>query len=340
MDITLRSWILIIASFFLVGIVLDGIRRTRKAQADQSDADNIEIDADDEAKKAAEDLALLRAELPNGGARRVSAPTPNPVPNAKPVAVKINLGEDVPVLMESVPVSNPIKVNHIAPEIVFNEAPDEVIEDIVQPLLPDTDDHIEQTQSSASEILEPSDSGEQEPALELGLIETTLSSKIEQLLMVDRYAEKLDDRAPVKDVISVNVVAKGMDGFAGQELIHILLACDMRFGDKDIFHRYESPNGSGKLQFSMANAIEPGTFDLTHPNKIKTRGLSFFMGLPGPKDTIGAFDAMAEIAYVISRNLGGEVRDDSHSVMTPQTLEHYRQRIKDFERKQLSLKIN
>jgi cell division protein ZipA len=338
MDITLRSWILIIASFFLVGIVIDGIRRTRKAQADQSDAENIEIDEADEARKAAEDLALLRAELPNGGARRVTAPTP--IPNAKPVAVKINLGEDVPVLMESVPVSNPINVTDIPAEIVYNEAPDEIIEDIVEPLLPDTDDHIEQIPSNTSEAVDPSDSGEQEVALELGLIETTLSSKIEQLLMVDRYAEKLDDRAPVKDVISVNVVAKGMDGFTGLELIHILLACDMRFGDKGIFHRYESPNGSGKLQFSMANAIEPGTFDLNHPNKIQTRGLSFFMGLPGPKDTIAAFDAMAEIAYVISRNLGGEVRDDSHSVMTPQTLEHYRQRIKDFERKQLSLKIN
>jgi len=36
------------------------------------------------------------------------------------------------------------------------------------------------------------------------------------------------------------------------------------------------------------------------------------------------------------RNLGGELRDEHRSVMTSQTIEHCRQRIREFERKRRS----
>ncbi|MEC7377990.1 MAG: cell division protein ZipA, partial [Pseudomonadota bacterium] len=38
------------------------------------------------------------------------------------------------------------------------------------------------------------------------------------------------------------------------------------------------------------------------------------------------------------RNLGGDLKDERRSVMTPQTIEHCRQRIREFERKQRSKK--
>lgn len=302
MDITFRTWLIIIGGIVILAILLDGVRRSRK---DKLPLDSTPIEPEDE-------LDFLRSELPNGGARLRQKSDKEQDKNHQ----SINLDEEVPVLMESVAMSK------ARPVVKASQPMDEPTADEVESVV------------EGSEV-----EREEEPVEETPLIETSLASKIEQLLQVDRSAELLDQREPAKDVIAVNVVAKGMQGFEGPELIHILLACDMRFGDKEIFHRYESPNGSGKLQFSMANVMEPGTFDLSHPDKIQTRGLSFFMGLPGPKDTLAAFDAMAEIAYVIARNLGGEVRDDTQSVMTPQTLEHYRQRIKDFERKQLSLKI-
>ncbi|MEP3563426.1 MAG: cell division protein ZipA, partial [Marinobacter sp.] len=36
----------------------------------------------------------------------------------------------------------------------------------------------------------------------------------------------------------------------------------------------------------------------------------------------------------VVRNMGGELKDERRSVMTPQTIEHCRQRIREFERKQ------
>ena len=58
------------------------------------------------------------------------------------------------------------------------------------------------------------------------------------------------------------------------------------------------------------------------------------MSLPGPEKAMDAFEAMSEMASVIARNLGGEVHDETHSIMALQTIEHNRQQVRDFVRKQ------
>jgi cell division protein ZipA len=52
-----------------------------------------------------------------------------------------------------------------------------------------------------------------------------------------------------------------------------------------------------------------------------------------------AFDYMLETARCVVANLNGELKDERRSDMTKQTIEHCRQRIKDFERRQLSLRL-
>jgi|GEM_PF-101319 len=138
-----------------------------------------------------------------------------------------------------------------------------------------------------------------------------------------------------EEVIAINVIAK--DGpFKGPDLLHILLACDLRFGDMNIFHRHEQANGKGAVQFSVANSVEPGFFDLDGINDFTTPGVCFFMGVPGPSEAIKAFEYMVETAQCLVTNLNGEMLDDSRSAMTNQTLEHCRQRLQDFERRQLA----
>ena len=53
-------------------------------------------------------------------------------------------------------------------------------------------------------------------------------------------------------------------------------------------------------------------------------------------NALQAFEFMLETAQCVVRNLGGELKDERRSVMTPQTIEHCRQRIREFERKQRS----
>ena len=47
---------------------------------------------------------------------------------------------------------------------------------------------------------------------------------------------------------------------------------------------------------------------------------------------------MLASARKLSTELNGELKDEQRSVMTAQTIEHYRNRIAEFERKQLSQK--
>jgi cell division protein ZipA len=45
---------------------------------------------------------------------------------------------------------------------------------------------------------------------------------------------------------------------------------------------------------------------------------------------------MLETAQTVARNLDGDVLDESRSVITRQTLEHSRQRVRDLERRLLA----
>jgi len=143
-------------------------------------------------------------------------------------------------------------------------------------------------------------------------------------------------QAPDPLVIVINVHAQTNQGFPGLEIKKLLEACGLDHGDMSIFHRHEEEDLLSPVQFSVANAIEPGYFDPNTLGQISTPGVSFFMSLPGPKDYTKAFDYMLETAQCFARNLKGDLKDEHLSVMTSQTIEHSRQRIKDFERLLLS----
>lgn len=143
---------------------------------------------------------------------------------------------------------------------------------------------------------------------------------------------------PVEDleVFMLNVVARSPAGFKGEDILHILLACDLRYGEMSFFHRHEQEKGRGAIQFSVANMVKPGVFDIDNMSDITTSGLVFFLTLPGPEDMMKAYDYMLETAQAVARNLGGDVLDESRSALTKQSLEHTRSRITDLERRLLA----
>jgi cell division protein ZipA len=143
---------------------------------------------------------------------------------------------------------------------------------------------------------------------------------------------------PVEEVLVINVIARDEEGFKGPALLQNILESGLRFGEMDIFHRHESMAGNGEVLFSMANALKPGTFDLDDIEGFSTRAVSFFLGLPGPRHPKQAFDVMVAAARKLAHELNGELKDDQRSVLTAQTIEHYRQRIVEYERKQLTIK--
>jgi cell division protein ZipA len=139
---------------------------------------------------------------------------------------------------------------------------------------------------------------------------------------------------PVEELIVMNVLAENDRPFTGDELFAALRTCGLKFGDMNIFHRVEPLTKS--VQYSVANAVEPGTFDMADMEAMRCPGLCFFMQLPGPEDPSAAFEDMFSVAKSVVKGLGGDVRDEHRNIMTPQTVEHYRARIVDFSRRRMS----
>ncbi|MDO9318842.1 MAG: cell division protein ZipA [Gammaproteobacteria bacterium] len=137
------------------------------------------------------------------------------------------------------------------------------------------------------------------------------------------------------EVLVINVVAKPEREFTGVDLLPVLLTSGLRFGDMSIFHRHIEADSRSPVLFSVANIVNPGTFDLNQINDFATRGLCFFMTLPNVANSMQAFDKMLDVAQQVRIALDGDLKDDNRSVMTAQTIEHYRQRVRDFDLRQL-----
>jgi cell division protein ZipA len=154
---------------------------------------------------------------------------------------------------------------------------------------------------------------------------------------IDEDDESSEPFREPEDVLVINVMAPKGQRFHGDLLLETVLECGMRFGSMNIFHHHEFANGEGGVLYSMANIVVPGTFDLAAmKDDFTTPGVSLFLALPVDADSSKAFETMLKTAKAIAARLHGELKDEHRSVMTAQTIEHYRSRIKEFERKQLS----
>ena len=135
------------------------------------------------------------------------------------------------------------------------------------------------------------------------------------------------------EVIVFSVITPENQVISGAALLPCLLTLGMKFGEMDIFHRYQDNAGNGKATFSLANMMNPGTFDLDNMETFSTQGVSLFMTLPNVGDAFKVFEQMLAAAKHIAKEFNGQLLDDKRSVMTKQTEQHYVSKIREFERK-------
>ena len=141
-----------------------------------------------------------------------------------------------------------------------------------------------------------------------------------------------------QEVIIINVMARPGQILHGGDLLRVLQGQGMRLGDMSIFHRHVDSNGTGPVMFSMANMVKPGTFDLAAMDEFSTPGVSFFLQMPNKLGNMACFDRMLAAASAVRDAFDAELKDEHRSVFTRQTVEHCRQRVRDFELKLLSRK--
>ena len=145
-------------------------------------------------------------------------------------------------------------------------------------------------------------------------------------------------QAPVAqpaEVLVCNVMAREGSELHGDDLLEALITSGLKFGEMNIFHKRFRGTTNGPVIFSVANILNPGTFDLNAMAEFRTIGVSLFLALPSPINNLEAFEQMLDVAIHLKESLDGELKDDHRNVMTAQTIEHYRQRIRDFELRQL-----
>ncbi|HET8903599.1 MAG TPA: cell division protein ZipA [Saccharospirillum sp.] len=144
--------------------------------------------------------------------------------------------------------------------------------------------------------------------------------------------EYKEDNRPVEELVIMHVMARDKGEIAGGDLLELLLRAGLRFGPLDIFH-YRNPQG--QMEFSLANCVQPGTLNPDAMDQMTTPGVTLFMQLPLRADMMTSFDHMYEMAVYLSKNLDADLLDEEHSTVTPQRVEHYRERLRNFARSQL-----
>jgi len=135
-------------------------------------------------------------------------------------------------------------------------------------------------------------------------------------------------------IIVVTVLAHPGHRFAGAAIHAALADLGMRPGAMKIYHRSATP-GAGETLFSAVNIVNPGTLDPHDAADLRTPGLALILRLPGPPDAMAAYDAMLDSGHRLAAVLDGTLCDATHSTLSTQAVNHLRERIAEFGRRQL-----
>jgi cell division protein ZipA len=310
MDFGLRDWLFILGPVFIIGVLVHGYWRMRiNRHSLKMSLDKSFFNSQHKSGDGAAEVEKLRFELPNGGARVIS----------EPGQVSLNLDDDVPVLMEPVSPLDPPLGSDAAADLLMSKTMDDAVPAEPSEIVPGP--------STAAATVVPDSSPEMDSRGELENAPEHLPETQNQPELVDAVVESLRAVAgcPEKYLV-LYVVARNKD-FCIDTLFTCLKKHQMQFGEMSIFHRLDADNRS---KFSLANAIEPGTFDLDTMGSMTTPALSLFMRAHELADPIATYHEMLMVAEALGNALNGEVRDESRQPLSRQAMEYYQADLQAF----------
>ncbi|PJD95848.1 MAG: cell division protein ZipA [Legionella sp.] len=158
---------------------------------------------------------------------------------------------------------------------------------------------------------------------------TTTKNKKPLLVPQDERLEEVSVqkkiRRSAKPALMFFLLAKEGRQFAGYELLQTLLACGLRFGEGQLFHRHEEANGEGEVVCSLAAATASGVFDLQNMGAFNVKGLCLFMHATSDTATNAQYFAiMLETAKQLSEALGAHLLDEKRKPLTDAGIAHCR----------------
>lgn len=290
MEFDVRDWLLVIGPVFIVGVLVHGYWRMR------SNRNTLKMALD---KTFLTDNGDLNDEDKHDlSFFKAELPNGGARLVSDPEQVALDLNEEVPVLMD------PVEMGDASPA-------DRRIAD-----RPRAERNIQRA-PARDRVRTVTESAQK--------IETSVDEQVSVSDSESTTKQRPGANCPERFVILYVAAIHGP--FEGQHLLECLLDQGMTFGEMDIFHR---TSDAGKILFSSANAVAPGTFVVSEMHQIKTPAISLFMQANLLNDPLAAYDQMVEVAQNLALDLVGEVKDESRSVLTPQTIEHGRQSLVEF----------
>lgn len=133
------------------------------------------------------------------------------------------------------------------------------------------------------------------------------------------------DKNLANDIIVLYILAKPGNTLVGSQINSSAQAMGLKFGEMSIFH-YKSDD---RNVFSLANMLEPGSFDASTIHELKTTGLTVFMQLHDG-DPLDDLTEMLQRSYQLAGLLDARLCNHRREPLTEQDAENYRTRVREF----------
>jgi cell division protein ZipA len=151
--------------------------------------------------------------------------------------------------------------------------------------------------------------------------ETIFNASIDEI-----YDKDESNTGTAESLIILHLLAGEDRPYAGYELLQTLSSTGFYYGAMNIFHYHADQNEKNPRLFSLASAVEPGTFDLAQIGEILAPGLCLFMSVKH-KNVLATFELMLETAQLLLQDLGGTLCDGQRQPLTDYVITHYRSQL-------------
>jgi cell division protein ZipA len=131
-------------------------------------------------------------------------------------------------------------------------------------------------------------------------------------------------KAP-SNIIVLYILPKADKELMGSQINSSAQAMGLTFGEMNIYH-YKPEN---RTVFSIANMLEPGSFDADTIHDLKTSGLTIFMQISGD-DPLDDLTEMLQRSYQLAGLLDARLCNHKREPLTEQDAENYRSQVSHF----------
>lgn len=149
----------------------------------------------------------------------------------------------------------------------------------------------------------------------------------------EAFKERTSHQAPqvqprqesLPNLVVIYVVAPRAKSFYGSDIAQLLEEQGLQFGRMDVFHKSDE---FGREIFSVASAVEPGTFDYDNMSMSSTPGLCCYFNLDRVVNPKQSFRALLSCVYELGHFLRADLLDDNREPLSQNSVAASLARIK------------